>query len=65
MTGTRDGNITETGIEQIRVNACVSIDEDALCCEALGTVAGDGVTVVEVVVRAGIELDLAVVVETG
>jgi hypothetical protein len=65
VAGARDGDVTETGVEQVRVDACVGIDEDALGGEALGTVAGDGVSVVEVAVLAGIELDLAVVVETG
>jgi hypothetical protein len=47
------------------VDAGIGIDENALGGEALGTVAGDGVAVVEVAVLQSVELSLAVAVETG
>jgi hypothetical protein len=47
------------------VDAGIGIDENALGGEALGTVAGDGVAVVEVAVLLSVELSLAVAVETG
>ena len=65
MAGAGDRYVTKSGVEQVWVDAGVGIDEDALGGEALGTVAGDGVAVVEVVVLLGIEFDLALVVETG
>jgi hypothetical protein len=39
--------------------------ENTLGREALGAVAGDGVAVVEMAMLAGVEFDLAVVVEPG
>lgn len=41
MAGTRDGNVGKTGVEQVRVNAGVGLNEDAFCGEALRAVAGD------------------------
>lgn len=41
MAGARNGNVAETGIEQVWVDAGVSIDQDAFCGETLSTVAGD------------------------
>ena len=40
VAGARDGDVTETGVEQVRMDAGVGIDEDAFSGEALGTVAG-------------------------
>ena len=65
VAGAGDGNVAETGVEQVRVDAGIGIDENALGGEALGTVAGDGVAVVEVAVLLSVELSLAVAVETG
>ena len=45
------------------MNTGIGIHEDALGGEALGAVAGDGISVVEVAMLLGIELDLAVVIE--
>ena len=47
------------------MDAGIGVHEDALGGEALGTVAGDGVAVVEVAMLFGIEFNSAVVVETG
>jgi hypothetical protein len=65
VAGARDGDVTETGVEQVRMDAGVGIDEDALGGETLRTVAGDGVTMVEVAMVLGVEFDLAVAVEAG
>jgi hypothetical protein len=65
LAGAGDGDVAKAGVEQVRVDAGIGIDQDALGGEALGTVAGDGVPVVEVAVLLGVELNLAVVVETG
>jgi hypothetical protein len=63
MAGARDGDVAETGVEQVRVDTCIRVNEDAFGGEALGAVTGDGVPVVEMTMFAGLELDLAVVVE--
>ena len=52
-SGAGDGDVAEAGVEQVRVDGCVGVDEDALGGEALGAVAGDGVTVVEVALFGG------------
>src|SRR5581483_3512394 len=58
-----DGDIAETGVEQVWVNACVSIYQDALCGEALGTVTCDSVAVVKMTVLTGVEFYTSVVVK--
>ena len=65
VAGARDGNIGKARVEQVWVNAGVGVNEDALGGEALGAVAGDGIAVVEMRMLAGVEFDLAVVVEAA
>jgi len=65
VAGAGDGDVAEAGVEQVRVDAGVGVDEDALGGETLGTVAGDGVAMIEMTVLCGVEFDLAVAVETG
>ena len=65
MAGAGDGDVAEAGVEQVRVDAGIGVNEDAFGGEALGAVAGDGVAVVEMTMLAGVELDLPVVVEAG
>ena len=65
MTSAGDGDIAKAGVEQVRVDAGVGVHKDALGGETLGTVAGHGVTVVEVAMVLGVEFDLAVAVEAG
>jgi len=48
MTGTGDGDVCEAGVEQIGMNRGIGIDQDALCCQALGAMAGNGVAVIKV-----------------
>jgi hypothetical protein len=55
VTGAGDGDVGEAGVEQVRVNACVGVNEDAFGSEALRAVTGDGVSVVEVTMLAGVE----------
>ena len=45
------------------MGAGIGVNEDAVGGESLGTVAGDGVAVVEMTMLGGVECDLAVVVE--
>ena len=65
MAGAGDGDIAKAGVEQVRVDAGIGVDEDAFGGEPLGAMAGDGIAVVKVAVLPSIEFDLAVVVETG
>ena len=59
----RDGDVAEAGVEQVRVDAGIGVNQDALSGEGLGAVTGDGVAVVEMTMLVGVEFDLAVVVE--
>jgi hypothetical protein len=63
MAGAGDRDVAEAGVKQVRVDAGIGVNENAFGGEALGAVAGDCVAVVEVTVLAGLDLDLAVVVE--
>ena len=65
VAGAGDGDVAEAGVEQVWVDAGIGVNEDAFGGEALGAVTGDGVAVVEMTMLAGVELDLAVVVEAG
>src|ERR1700722_14232159 len=59
----RDGNVGKAGVEQVRVDAGIAVDEDAFSSESLGAVTGDGVAVVEMTMLVGVEFDQAIVVE--
>jgi hypothetical protein len=63
VAGAGEGDVGEAVVEQIRVGAGIGVNEDTLGGESLGTVACDGVAVVEMAMLAWVELDLAVVVE--
>ena len=63
VAGAGDGNVAEAGVEQVRVDPSVSVNENAFGGEALGAVTGDGIAVVEMTMLDGVEFDLAVVVE--
>ena len=63
MAGAGNGHVSEAGAEQVGVDAGVGVDEHTLSGEALGAVAGDGVTVVEVALFGGVEFDLEIIVE--
>jgi hypothetical protein len=65
VAGTGEGDVAETGVKKIRMDAGVRVDEDTLGGETLGAVAGDGISVVEVAVFAGVELNLLVIVQAG
>jgi hypothetical protein len=59
----RDGNVGEAGVEQVRVDTGIAVDQDAFGGQALGAVTGHGVAVIEMTMLAGVEFHLAVVVE--
>jgi hypothetical protein len=63
VAGAGDGDVAEAGVEQIWVDARIGVNEDAFRGEALGTVTGDGVAVVEMTMISGVKFGLAVVVE--
>jgi hypothetical protein len=65
MAGAGDGDVAEAGVQQVRVEAGVGMNENAFGGEALGAVTGDGIPVVEMSMLTGVELDLPVVVEAG
>ena len=64
MAGAGNRDVSEAGIEEVRVNAGVGIYQDALCSEALRAVAGDCIPVVKVTVLLGVEFYPAVIVKT-
>ena len=63
VAGAGDGNVAEAGVEQVRVNAGVGVNENAFGGKALGAVTGDGIAVVEMTMISGVKFGLAVVVE--
>ena len=63
MAGAGDGDVAEAGVEQVRVDAGIGVNEDAFGCEALGAVTGDGVAVVKMTMISGVKFCLAVAVE--
>ena len=60
VAGARERNVGEPGIEQVRVNASVRVNEDAFGCKSLRAVTCDGIAVVEMRMLAGIELNVAI-----
>ena len=56
-----DGDVAEAGVEQVRVDAGIGVNEDAFGGEALRAVAGDSIAVVEMRMLPGVEFDLAVI----
>jgi hypothetical protein len=56
-SGDRDGG--EAGVEDVRMDASVGVNEDAFSSETLRAMTGDGVAVVEMTMLRSIELDLS------
>ncbi len=65
MTGARDGDVGEPGVEQVRVDAGIGVHEHAVGCEPLRAVAVDGVAVVEMAMLASAKFNLPIVVEAS
>ena len=63
VAGAGDGDVGEAGVEQVRVDTCIRVNEDALGRKALGAVTSNGIAVVEMTMLDGVEFDLAAVVE--
>jgi hypothetical protein len=53
VAGARDGDVGEAGVEQVRVDAGIGVNEDAFGGKALGAVTGNGVAVVEMTMLVG------------
>ena len=62
VAGARDGNVAKAGVEQVGMDASIGVDQDALGGEALGTVAGDGVAMIEMAMFGRVELDEPVII---
>jgi hypothetical protein len=65
MAGVGDGDVTVTGVEQVRADSGAGVQQNVLGDEALGTMTRDRVTAVEVAMLLRVELDLTVAIETG
>ena len=65
MAGAGDGDVPEAGVEQVRVNAGIGVDQDALGGESLGAVAGYGIPVIKVPMFFWIEFNLTIVFESA
>lgn len=63
--GARDGHVSESGAEQVGMDAGIGVNENALGGESLGAMTGDRVAVVEMPMLANIEFDLPVIVKTN
>ncbi len=55
VAGAGDCHVAEAGVQQVRVNPSVGIDQDALCGESLGTVTSNRITVIEMAMLTGVE----------
>ena len=65
VAGAGDGDVAKAGVEQVRVDAGIGVNEDSFRGKALGAVTGDGIAVVEMTMLRGVELNLAGVVEAS
>jgi len=63
VASARDGDVAEAGVEQVRVDTGIGVNENAFGGEPLGAMTGDGIAVVEMTMLVGVEFDPAVVVE--
>src|ERR1017187_2115061 len=59
---TRNGDVGKAGVEEFGERIGVHIDEDAVFGQTLGTVAGNGIAVIEVTHSSGVEIDSSSVI---
>jgi hypothetical protein len=59
---TRNGDVGKAGVEEFGERIGVHIDEDAVFGQTLGTVAGNGIAVIEVPHPSGVEIDSSSVI---
>ena len=57
-----DGDVGKAGVEEFGERVGVHIDEDAVLGQTLGTVAGNGIAVIEVPHPSGVEIDRSSVI---
>ena len=57
-----DGDVRKAGVEEFGERIGVHIDEDAVFGQTLGTVAGNGIAVIEVPHPSGVEIDSSSVI---
>ena len=57
-----NGDVGKAGVEEFGERIGVHIDEDAVCGQTLGTVAGDGIAVIEVPHPSGVKTDSSSVI---
>src|SRR5579863_4872827 len=57
-----DGDVGKAGVEEFGERIGVHIDEDAVFGQTLGTVAGDGIAVIEVAHPGGVKTDSSSVI---
>ena len=57
-----DGDVGKAGVEEFGERIGVHIDEDAVFGQTLGTVAGNGIAVIEVPHPSGVEIDCSSVI---
>jgi hypothetical protein len=65
VAGAGNGDICEARVEKVWVDTGIGVNETAFGGKALRAVTGDGIAVVEMAMLAGVEVDLAVVVEAS
>ena len=63
MAGARDRNISESQIEQIGMDARISVDEDPVCRETLRAVTGHCVSMIEVSMIRSVKLNVTPIIE--
>ena len=63
VAGAGDRDVGEARVKQVWVDARIGVNEDAFRGEALGTVTGDSIAVIEMTMLVWVEFDLAAVVE--
>ena len=61
---TRNGDVGKAGVEEFGERIGVHIDEDAVFGQTLGTVAGNGIAVIEVPHPSGVEIDGAAIIHS-
>jgi len=65
VAGAGNRDVSEAGVEEVRMNAGVGIYQDALCGKALRAVTGDCISVVKMAMLFCVEFDPAIVVKTS
>ena len=65
MARPRHGDVPRTGVQKVWVHTRVGIDQNAFGGETLRAVTGNRITVIEMAMLSGTELNLPVIVEAA